>query len=180
VVFDLLRGTATSQIARYALAGMPAGMIVLALALGSLPRKLAFVALGLLMAAWVPGLRGVFAGRPRGQEPYRLVAAEISGWAAPDDLVLVHAIPSGVLGIARYLDADVPMAAWVGQLGRRRVPADIEALLVGRTRVALVRIHDVGEPAPEETWLRTHATLLREAPRANAVVLYFELPSTRR
>ena len=134
----------------------------------------------MLVAAWAPGLRAVFGRDARGWEPYRRVAAEVGAWARPDDLVLVHAIPSGVLGIARYLDADVPMAAWVGQLDRRRVPEDLDALLAGRTRVALIRIHDAGEPAPEEAWLRSHATLLREERRAGAATSYFAVPSTRR
>jgi mannosyltransferase len=180
VVFDLLRGTSTSLITRYALAGMPAGMLLAGLAIGALPARLGLGALALLVAAWAPGLRAVFGGRARASEPYRQVATEVGAWAGPGDLVLVHAIPSGVLGVARYFDAAVPMAAWVGQLGRRRVPEDLDALLAGRTRVALIRIHDVGEPAPEEAWLRAHATLLREERRAGATVAYFAVPSTRR
>ncbi len=180
VAFDLLRGTSTSLIGRYALAGMPAGMLLIALALGSLPVRMAIGALCVLLAAWAPGLRTIFGSGMRAGEPYRQVATEVGAWATPDDLVLVHAIPSGVLGISRYLDADVPVAAWVGQLGRRRVPEDLNALLEGRARVALIRIHDVGEPAPEEAWLRSHADLVREERRAGAAVLYFALPSTRR
>jgi hypothetical protein len=72
------------------------------------------------------------------------------------------------------------MAAWVGQLGRRAVPADIEALVASRSRVALIRIHDVGEPAPEEAWLRAHATVLREERLEGADVVYFDVESTRR
>jgi hypothetical protein len=60
------------------------------------------------------------------------------------------------------------------------VPEDLDALLAGRARVALIRIHDIGEPAPEEAWLRAHATLLREEERASATVVYFAVPSTRR
>ncbi|HUR93164.1 MAG TPA: glycosyltransferase family 39 protein [Gemmatimonadales bacterium] len=179
VVFDLLRGTSTSLIARYALAGMPAGMLLTGLAIGALPVRTGGVALGVLIAAWAPGLRAVFGSGTRAWEPYRQVASELDAWSTPDDLVLVHSIPSGVLGIARYLHPDVPLAAWVGQLGRRRVPADIQTLLAGRRRVALVRIHDVGEPAPEETWLRAHATLLRERKRAGAAIVYFEVPTRR-
>ena len=70
--------------------------------------------------------------------------------------------------------------AWVGQLGRRRVPGDVESLVAGRERVALVRIHDVGEPAPEEEWLRAHATVVREQRLPHASVVYFALPPTRR
>jgi hypothetical protein len=180
VVFDLLRNTSTSLIARYALAGLPAAILLLALALSELSERAAGIALALLILGWLPGLREIAVRRSRAWEPYRAVAHEVGAWAGPRDLILVHSIPSGVLGVARYLTARVPMAAWVGQLGRRRVPADIEALLRGRTRVAVIRIHEVGEPAPEELWLRTHATLLREHQREGADVLYFELGSTRR
>jgi len=180
VVFDLLRGTSTSLISRYALAGMPAGMLLAAFALGTLRPGVSAAALALVVATWLPGLRDVFGRRSRAGEPYRQVAARVGGWAGPRDLVLVHSIPSGVLGIARYLDAAVPLAAWVGQLGRRRVPEDLGPLLAGRDRVALVRIHEVGEPAPEESWLRAHATLLGEERREAASIVYFAVPPTRR
>lgn len=180
VAFDLLRGSSTSLISRYALGGMPAALLLAALAIGALPSRVGLGALALLVAAWAPGLRGVFGSKARAWEPYRRVAAEVGAWAGPGDLVLVHAIPSGALGIARYLEADVPMAAWVGQLGRRRVPEDLDGMLAGRSRVALVRIHDVGEPAPEEVWLRSHASVLREEHRDAATIVYFALPSTRR
>jgi hypothetical protein len=180
VAFDLLRNTSTSLISRYALAGLPAGLLLVALAIGTLPRGLDLAALALLAATWAPGLRAVFRSRSRAWEPYREVAVQVGRWAGPRDLVLVHSIPSGALGVARYVGADVPMAVWVGQLGRRRVPDDIAALVAGRDRVALIRVHEVGEPAPEETWLRANATVLREQRREGATVVYFALPSTRR
>ena len=180
VLFDLLRGTSTSLISRYALAGMPAGMLLVALALGGLRAGVATAALVVLVGAWAPGLRDVFRHRSRAGEPYREVAGRVGAWAGARDVILVHSIPSGVLGIARYLQADVPMAAWVGQLGRRRVPEDVESLVAGRARVAFIRIHDVGEPAPEESWLRANATVLGEQRLESAVVVYFALPPTRR
>ena len=180
VVFDLLRNSSTSLISRYAVAGMPAGLLLAALAIGTLPPRLGLAALALLAATWAPGLRAVYGGRSRAWEPYRAVAAQVGAWAGPRDLVLVHSIPSGALGIARYANADVPMAVWVGQLGRRRVPDDVAALVAGRDRVALIRVHEVGEPAPEETWLRAHATVLHEEQRQGATIVYFALPPTRR
>jgi 4-amino-4-deoxy-L-arabinose transferase-like glycosyltransferase len=180
VSFDLLRGAGTSLISRYALAGLPAGLILLALAIGSLPGRAPWSAVTLLAAAWLPGINDAITHRVRAGEPYRAVARRVAAWAGPNDLVLVHAIPSGVLGVARYLDRDLPMAAWVGQLDRRRVPADLEALLAGRARVAVVRIHDVGAPAPEEDWLRAHATLLGQEQRESARLAYFSLESVRR
>jgi 4-amino-4-deoxy-L-arabinose transferase-like glycosyltransferase len=180
VVFDLLRGTGTSLIARYALAGLPAAILLLALALGSLPGRGPAIALGLLVAAWLPGLHAVMTHRDRAGEPYRAVAHRVGAWAGPSDLVLVHAIPSGVVGVARYLERDVPVAAWVGQLGRRRVPESLDSLLAGRARVAVVRIHEVGAPAPEEDWLRAHAVLLGEEQHESARIAYFSLEPTRR
>ncbi len=180
VVFDLLRQTSTSLISRYALPGLPAALLLTALAIGSLPPGLGVGALVLLVGTWSPGLRDLARQRARAGEPYRPVAARVGAWAGPRDLVLVHSIPSGVLGVARYLPRDVPMAAWVGQLGNRRVPEDLGTLLQGRDRVALIRIHEVGEPAPEEEWLRAHATVLAEERRDAAAIVYFAVPDTRR
>ena len=180
VVFDALRGTSTSLISRYALAGMPAGLLLTALALGAAPVRLGLAGLALIVAAWLPGIRPAFEREGRRWEPFRSVATKLRRAAQPGDLILVHSIPSGVLGIARYLPPDATVAAWVGQLGRRRVPDDIVALLQGHPRVAFVRMHEVGEPAPEETWLRTNATLVREDRRAGVPILYFAEPSTRR
>jgi hypothetical protein len=74
-------------------------------------------------------------------------------------LIIVHSIPSGVLGVARYIRTNTPIASWVVQLGQRRVPGDMERLLSGLRRVAVVKVHDMGEPSPAEAWLREHATL---------------------
>jgi 4-amino-4-deoxy-L-arabinose transferase-like glycosyltransferase len=180
LVFDLLRGTSTSLYARYALAGLPAALLLLGIALAELRPSRAVPVIVLLILLWSPGLREIAVRRSRVWEPYRAIAGQVGAWARPDDLILVHSIPSGVLGIARYLTADVQLAAWVGQLGHRTVPASIEALAQGHPRVALVRIHEVGEPAPEEAWLRDHARVLREQRHQSATVIYFELPSTRR
>lgn len=54
------------------------------------------------------------------------------------------------------------IASRVGQLKQRRVPADILILTAGRAKVVLVKIREVGEPAPEESWLRAHAALISE------------------
>ena len=52
------------------------------------------------------------------------------------------------------------MASWVAPLAQRRVPDDLEALLQGRRRVALVQVHHLSQPAPAEPWLRQHARLV--------------------
>jgi hypothetical protein len=176
VVFDLLRGTLASLMARYALASLPAAMLLVGLALSRLAPRANAVLLALIVCAWIPGIGAVF-NNPRAWEPYIGLGREVSDWAGPGDLVIVHSIPSGVLGMTRYMDSTVPVAAWIGQLGRRRMPQDLEALLAGRSRVALVKVHHLGEPAPEEDWLRRKATLLDKRSMGPAElpaeVLYF-------
>ena len=172
LVFDLLRGTLASLVGRYALAGLPAAMLLAGFALSLLSPAANYGLLALIVFAWSPGIRAVF-HNPRQWEPYALIGGELSHWSRPGDLVIVHSIPSGVLGVTRYITSPVPVAAWVGQLGERRIPGDIEALLAGQRRVALVKVHQVGEPAPEEAWLRSHATLVKQARIQTADLLYF-------
>ena len=50
----------------------------------------------------------------------------------------------------------------MGQLKNRHVPESLEQLAHGRTGIVFVKVHDVGEPAPEETWLRNNSALLNE------------------
>ena len=54
------------------------------------------------------------------------------------------------------------MASWVGQLGKRQMPESLRQLASGRTRILFVKLHEVGEPAPEEDWLRANATTFSE------------------
>lgn len=176
VVFDLLRGTFASLMARYALAAIPAAMLLLGLALSRLPLRMNALVVALIVCLWVPGIVAMFQS-PRAWEPYVQLGSELSEWAGEGDLIIVHSIPSGVLGVTRYMHSAAPVAAWIGQLGSRRTPQDLDRLLQGRRRVALVKVHHIGEPAPEEDWLRTHARLLQERTLRSARVLYFA-PST--
>lgn len=159
LVFDLLRHTGASRVPRYALAGFPGAMLLAALGIEQLRGRVhtAFVALVLL--AWTAGLWPILSHRARPEAAYRTLAGELSHWARPDDLVLIHSIPSGVIGLSRYLRPDVPVASWIAPLGLRRVPDDLERLLQGRRRLALVQVHNMAQPAPAEPWLRRHTRL---------------------
>ncbi len=172
LVFDLLRGTFASLMARYALAAIPAAMLLLGLALSRLTPRMNALLLALIVCLWIPGIVALFQS-PRAWEPYVQLGSELSEWADNGDLIIVHSIPSGVLGVTRYMQSAAPVAAWIGQLGSRQVPQDLDQLLEGRRRVALVTVHHIGEPAPEEDWLRTHARLLEERTLRSARVLYF-------
>jgi len=97
-------------------------------------------------------------------------------WAQPGDVVVVHSIPAGVVGLARYVKRDIPIVSWVEPLGLRQVPSDLPLLLAGNRRVALVKVHDLHLPSAVEAWLREHARLTRRDifNKSGAEVLYFE------
>jgi 4-amino-4-deoxy-L-arabinose transferase-like glycosyltransferase len=176
LAFDLLLHTTTSYIDRYVLPALPAAMLLAALLMSQLPRKLHVVALSALLLAWLPSAYASATGAPRPWEPYRQVGARLESWARPGDVVLVHSIPAGVVGMARYVKRDIPIASWVVGLGLRQVPADLQLLLTGHRRVALVKIHYLHLPSPAEAWLQEHARLVgRDTfPESGAEVLYFE------
>lgn len=171
-LFDRVMGTYTTAVPRYAIAGMPAALLLGALALGRLRPTLRVVFLLLIVVVWLPSSWTVLTNSIRSWEPFRQVASVLDAQAAGSDVVVVHSIPSGVLGIARYLEKPIPLFSWVGQLKVRRVPADIESL-PRQGRIILVKIHAVGEPAPEEAWLRTHAILSQAVTVAGVEVLSF-------
>jgi hypothetical protein len=180
VVFDLMRGTNTAAFPRYALAGLPGLLVLAAIGLSRLRPAVRVAVLLVILLAWSSGVRAILRLPSRQLEPYREVAASLSATVTPEDLVLVHSIPSGVLGIARYLNGATMVASWVGQLGGRRVPTDVQALTEGRAKVVVVRIHEVGEPAPQESWLRAHARLIDESRREAARLTTFQPRSGER
>jgi uncharacterized membrane protein len=179
VIIDLAGDTSRSLTVRYALPGLPAAIILVALGISHLP-KMAYVAFLILIPfIWLPGVRKVFA-EPRYWEPFPEVGARLNTWARSrsQDLIIAHSIPSGVVGVARYMAADTPIVSWVVQLKQRRVPDDIQRLASAYQRVALVKIHDLNEPSPAEDWLLQNRVLqlrekLYEAPDAKIEILYF-------
>lgn len=174
-VFDRIMGTYTTAVPRYAIAGMPAALILVSLALSRLRPTLRALLLLLIVLTWLPSSWAVLTGPVRGGEPFRQLGALLDRRVADGDVVVVHSIPSGVLGVARYVHNPMLLYSWVGQLGQRQVPEDLDAL-PARGRIILVKIHAVGEPAPEEGWLRSHARLLEELRMQSAQVLLFARP----
>jgi hypothetical protein len=151
-------------------------MLLAALLMSQLPRTLHVVALSALLLAWLPAALALARGEPRPWEPYRRIDARLMAWAQPGDVVVVHSVPTGVVGLARYLKRGIPLVSWVEPLGLRQAPSELPLLLADRRRVALVKIHDLHRPSPAEAWLRVHARLIRRDVfnRSGAEVLYFE------
>ena len=174
LALDLLRNTNVSLVARYALPGLPAGLLLAATAISRLPRKGYAIFVLLILLAWIPGTRDMFAKPSRPWEPFPEVGLHLNAWTKPDDLIIVHSIPSGILGVARYIGSNTPIASWVVQLDQRNIPDDIDSLTATRRRVALVKIHDMGQPSPAEAWLREHMTSARQERVSRfAEILYF-------
>jgi mannosyltransferase len=160
LMFDLVRHTSASRTPRYVLAGLPAALLLAALAMRQLRPWANAAFLGLVALAWTAGSWPILFHRARPQAAYPTIAARLEFWAAPSDLILVNSIPSGVLGMARYLHRDLPILSWVIQLEHHR-PDDLTRLLAGRARVALVQIHSPAGRSPAEPWLKEHARLVR-------------------
>ena len=80
LVFDLLRGTFASLMARYALAAIPAAMLLLGLALSRLPLRMNALLVALIVCLWIPGIVALFQS-PRAWEPYVQLGSELSEWA---------------------------------------------------------------------------------------------------
>ena len=179
VAFDLIRGTYVTAVPRYALAGMPAAFLLVGLALGSLEHRLRAIFIGLIGLLCLVSVRRFYGADARSGQNYPAVAKLLLSYQVDkSDLILVHSIPSGVVGIARYLErghaseTGVGFASWVGQLGRRRVPEDIEALATGRRRIFLITTHEVGEPAPEKSWLEENTTTPVGMERIHGATVY--------
>jgi hypothetical protein len=155
--FDALLGTHTVAVSRYALAGMPAAVLLASSALSTWQPLWRHLWLAGIVVAWTPHLRLVYGRATRSWCPLRETARALEGNSNGSDLLLVQSIPSGLLGVARYYDGEAPLAAWVEQLGQRDVPASLLGLARGRARIHFVRLHDVGASDRLPTWLEGHA-----------------------
>jgi hypothetical protein len=162
LVFDLARHTYTVAVPRYAIAALPGAYLLAGLGLSYMRSPAKIVILVLIALAWIPSIFSIWQLRARSGEPFRGLAQALSMTERASDLVLVHSIPSGVLGIARYFSGPAAMTSWVGQLGNRRVPESMQTLGSGRSCISFVKVHEVGEPAPEEDWLRANDVVVRE------------------
>jgi uncharacterized membrane protein len=179
-VVDAVLDTYTAAIPRYALAALPATMLLVGILMSPLPRSVYIPLLGLMVMAALPAMHRLFTSEGRNSWGYQRVARLLDQRAGPDQLVLVHSVPSGFLGIARYTHAPTVLALWTQQLrkfeGRNNVKAiarDVTKLTAGWRKIFVVAIHDVNEPSPELDYLRQHANLVAESRQGRARVAEF-------
>jgi hypothetical protein len=172
-VFDFLRHTYTVAVPRYAIAALPAACLLTGVGLACLKVRTRIFMLVVIALAWSPNLLSIYRQRSRNREAFREVSRAVSSTGTSSDLILVHSIPSGVLGIARYANGPAAMASWVGQLQNHEVPGSVRALAAGRNRIFLVKIHEVGSQAAEEDWLRANAIVSRETHVGAATIVEF-------
>jgi hypothetical protein len=173
LAFDLAQHTYSVAVPRYAIAALPVAYLLAAGGLVCLGHRTRPVILVLIVLAWAPNVLSIYRNRSRNWQPIREISHTACANGSPSDLILIHSIPSGVLGIARYADGPAALASWVGQLGTRRVPDSIHKLAAGRTRIMFVKVHAVGEPAPEEQWLRANVVAFHETPVDSSRIVDF-------
>ena len=159
---DLTRHTYLSNNARYALGALPPAYLLAAIGIACFGEKIRIGVLVAIVVAWAGPIASIYQQEARAREPFRRIAQFVSAEATPSDVVVVHSIPSGVLGVARYASASLNVTSWVQQLGDRQVPDSLLALGRGHSRILYVKVHQLSEPAPEEDWLRANATTFSE------------------
>jgi len=173
LAFDFVQHTYTTAFPRYASSALPGAYLLAALGLACMNLRIRMVMLILIVLAWAPNVLSLYSGQSRNHRPVREISCAASANSSHSDLILIHSIPSGVLGIAHYAKGPVPLASWVGQLGTHRVPESLQALAAGRTRIILVKVHWVREPAPEADWLRANAVVVKETHFTTGTVVDF-------
>lgn len=177
VVFDAWRKTYVVDYPRYALAGFPAALLLVAFAAARLPKFPRYVLVPLLALVWLRGDLRIYR-MPQRLHPLQQVAQAINANATADDLVIVSSIPSGVSGIARYMERapgnEPKFASWVEQLKGRHVPEDLMTLADGRKRIILVRIHEVWAEPQHEDWLLHNASLKNKIALKHSTIEFFE------
>ena len=163
-VFDFIMHTYTIAHDRYAIAALPMACLLAAAGLATMSSATRKLLLILVLVVWCPNLL-IFEQTAKRQSG-RHRAEVISAKETPTDLVLIDAIPSGLLSIVRYLKGPAPVAtwlpSWVPQPATGGRPEWILEIAAGRTRI--LWLAGAGAPAvtPERDWLRANAVAFEE------------------
>ena len=176
LVFDVIQHTYTRQHSRYAYAGISAALILLAMLVRRLPFRARMLTMVLLLGAWVTGFTRLNR-KPSGDNPFRGIAQTLNSDGVSDRVIVVHAIPTGVMGLARYLDDRAMMIDWVEALGTR------DTVMLSRITNAVPRVTLIKSPSartvPEEIYFNSHGRLVARSTGRGYERLDFELTSSR-
>jgi Dolichyl-phosphate-mannose-protein mannosyltransferase len=183
LILDLVLGTGAIRVFRYMLPGLPAALLLLAVFIARLPLLPRWGVVALLVLAWSPAVRAMYLGPSRPSNSFPEIAATIEQAPVKPDLIIIDSIPSGVIGVSRYLHLEIPIASWVVPLGQRQMPTAMTDLVAKRCRVTLVKVHWLIMPgdardSPPEIWLRANTTLesqMRVPWYSNTEILNFRL-----
>jgi hypothetical protein len=164
LVFDFVMHTYTAAHERYAIAALPIACLLAGAALASLTIPTRTLLLVLVLVAWAPNLLNNHQTSKRLTARYR--AETVSSKESPRDLILIDAIPSGLLNIVRYLKGPAPIAgwmpSWVQEPATRWPPETILEIAAGRTRIWWVGGAGCPPLPPERDWLRANAAVFEE------------------
>lgn len=179
LIMDLMQRTTLIRYPRYSLAALPAANLIAALALSTFSRRIRLLALVLIIVAWSPSLLGIYGKTSRGNQPFLRVAQLLRQTTNSADVILVHSIPAGVLGIARYTDTPAGITSWVEQLKTHRVPESLNEIADHNRRLWYIWIeHNLREPRPELDWLRQNAELVSSKRAESITVMEFRPKNT--
>lgn len=184
IVFDWMRGTYSAAVLRYMLPALPAACLLIGYMVSHFQFTARVVWLAAILFFCLIGDRRIYLDYTRSGSHYERVARFLVEESEPTDAIIVHSIPSGVAGLARYVEmkGGLPDGAayisWVGQLGTRAVPDDLLAISQNRERILVVNIHAVWEPEVQVDWLKNHAELVFEKWFWNAHVYIFKPKNT--
>ena len=95
MLFDLVGGTYTGAVTRYALAGMPAAFLIAATFVAGLPSWGRVLVLLCAVVGWSTGLWHIAMDVSRGTMPLREVARTLDAGSAAGDLIVVYSIRRG-------------------------------------------------------------------------------------
>ena len=155
LAFDLLQGTWARQIGRYSFPPLFAAAVLAAGIASRIPKRSRNVLMAIVVLLWMDGLWRLNR-EPSGDNPHKAVVAQIER-GSPPHTVVVHAIPSGALVYARYLDDSFLMLDWVEALGTRTLRDAALAANIS-PNLTLVKAPSV-RVVPEETYFRGRGVL---------------------
>jgi hypothetical protein len=162
------------------LCGLPAALLILSGMIGRLPVLKTALCLILLLGGYVAGLWKIFATPYRSSEYFLQANAVMSSLVTPNDVALIHSIPSAILGVTRYMDSSVPVAVWIEPLQQKHIPDGIQRIIAGKNKVAVLRVHKMArDREPEVDWLNANARFLEFRDGRGFHILVYETRSLK-